>query len=306
MCYLILFYGAVLQTSTKNSIPSFIDVLGQKELFKHFNDDSLRDDDPRLIEIYKQTALFIENFREGFENFFESFSKPAGLKSQVPKSKRKQFLEINKSNIQTYRFSDTILAFTPLQTEKYHSEAINSVYGILMACGAMMVISLALRKTFRAAIDIGIGTDLSNGEVYGPVSYKVYELENKIAQYPRIVIGDGFCSYLLSLSKEIKQIPEQKEIDTKICKNLADVCIKMIVRDLDGQTILDYLGSNFRSNFGDAKLEGKMTQEELIEKAFKFVEEEHAKRKEMGDIKLAPRYQLLYSYFKARIQRKND
>jgi len=290
----------------RNYAVAFIDVLGQKELFKNFNTDSLRDDDPRLIDVHKQTALFIEHLREGFENFFKSFSESPKLESQVqvPESKRKQFVEVNKSEIKTYRFSDSILAFTPLQTEKYHSIAINGVYGILMACGAMMIISLFLRKPFRAAIDVGLGTDLSNGEVYGPVSYKVYELENKIAQYPRIVVGDELCSYLYSLSKEIRQLPEQEEIDIKLCKNLADVCLKMIIRDLDGQAILDYLGSNFRNNLGNAKLEGGMTEEKLIGKAFQFVEEEYNKKKKMGDRKLALRYFLLYNYFKAKTQAK--
>lgn len=287
-------------TIYRNYAVAFIDVLGQKELFKNFNSSFLKDNDPRLIEIHKQTVQFIEHLRTWFESFFESFSKPSGLESSVPKSKRKQFLEMHKSRIKTYRFSDSVLAFTSLQTEKYHSVAIGSVYGILMACGAMMIMSLVLKKAFRASIDVGIGTNLSNGEVYGPVSYKVYELESKIAQYPRIVIGDELCSYLLSLSKGIKQFPKQEDIDIKLCKILADVCLKMIIKDSDGQVILDYLGSNFKSNFGNVQLEGKMTQEELIEKAFQFVEEELAKRKKMADIKLVQRYQLLYNYFKTK------
>jgi len=279
---------------------AFIDVLGQKELFKNFNDNALRDNDPRLIDVHKQTTFIVECLRKEFESFFKSFTEDSELVSQVAESKQEQFKEMTKREIKTYGFSDCILAFTPLQREKYHSVAIGSVYGILMACGATIVMSLSKGKAFRAGIDIGIGTDLSNGEVYGPVSYKVYELENKIAQYPRIVIGDELCRYLSFLSEEIRQLPEQKEEDVKSCKILADECLKMISRDLDGQTILDYLGSNFRSNLSNAQLEGKMIQEELIEKAFKFVEGEYTKRKEMGDSKLALRYFLLYNYFKRR------
>lgn len=281
---------------------AFIDVLGQKEPFINFDMTSLATNDPRLIELHKQTALFVEHLRGWFESFFKALTEESKLASQVPESKREQFNEMKKSEIKTYRFSDCILAFTPLQTEKYHSTAINSVFGILMACGAMMVLSLSVRKAFRAAIDVGIGTDLSNGEVYGPVSYRVYELEHLIAQYPRIVIGDELCSYLSSLSKEIRQFDDQTIEDIKLCKIVADSCLKIIIRDLDGQIILDYLGSNFKDNLGNPQLEEQKTYEESIGKAFQFVEEEYNKRKKGRDSKLALRYYLLYNYFKARIQ----
>ncbi len=286
---------------------AFIDVLGQKESFSNFDAASLKDNDPRLIEIHKQTALFVENLRSWFEDFFKAVTEETKLASQVPEAKRGQFKEMVKSEIKTYRFSDSILAFTSLQTEKYHSIAINSVYGILMASGVMMVLSLAIRKSFRAAIEVGIGTDLSNGEIYGPVSYKVYELENKIAQYPRIVIGDELCSYLFSLSKEIRQFPEQQDEDIKLCKILADKCLKMIIRDLDGQTILDYLGDTFKDCLGGGfhHPDGSISEEQLLGRAFKFIEEEYDKRKRMQNNKLALRYYLLYNYFKARIQKQN-
>ena len=285
---------------------AFIDVLGQKGLFSNFDVTSLKNNDPRLIEIHKQTALFVERLRSWFEDFFKAAMEETKLTSQVPEAKREQFKEMVKSEIKTYIFSDSILAFTPLQAEKYHSTAIGSVYGILMACGAMMVLSLSVKKSFRAAIEVGIGTDLSSGEVYGPVSYKVYELENKIAQYPRIVIGDELCNYLSSLSKEIRQFPEQQEEDIKLCKILADECLKMIIRDLDGQPILDYLGDTFKNCLGGGfhHPDGAISEEELLGRAFKFIEEEYDKRKKMQDRKLALRYYLLYNYFKARIQRQ--
>lgn len=139
--------------------------------------------------------------------------------------------------------------------------------------------------------------------MYGSVSYQVYHLESKIAKYPRIVIGDELCSYLFSLSKGIKQFPEQKEEDIKLCKSLAEACLKMVIKDIDGQPILDYLGDSFKKNLNNSPLEGKMTYDETVNKAFQFVEEEYLKRKNTKDNKLALRYYLLYNYFKARIQK---
>ena len=281
---------------------AFIDVLGQKELFQTLEGQTLTDDDPKLIEVHKKTVMFVESLRRGFQSFFDAYTAEGEPSVQIDPSKKEQFKAMMKSNLKHQRFSDCIQAYTSLRTGTYHTNVLNGVLGILLACGSLLLLSLSLKKAFRAGIEVGIGTELDNGEIYGPALYRAYELENKVAQYPRIVIGQELMDYLVSVVKNDTPLPQQSKEDIALCRALAERCLKLIVRDLDGVLILDYLGKDFICNINvheDQAVE--KTYKESFENAFQFIESEYAKKRNSGDSKLALRYYLLLNYFKARM-----
>jgi len=278
---------------------AFVDILGQKEAFRDLTNQPLTDNHPKLIEAHKQTAFFVETLRKGFKDFFDAYTVEREPLVKVPSDKKEQFKAMLKSNLKHQRFSDCIQTYVCLHTDKYHSNAINGVFGVLLACGGMLLLSLAMKKVFRAGIEIGLGTELDNGEIYGPVLYKAYELESKIAEYPRIVIGQELIRYLTSLANAHKQLPEQAKEDVEWCRLTAMKCLKMIVRDLDGVLILDYLGAEFLKSINENP-ERAEEFENLFDLALKFIESEYSKRKQAQDKKLALRYYLLLNYFKAK------
>ena len=277
----------------------FIDVLGQKEAFQNLGNQPLTDNHPKLIEAHKQTAFFVETLRNGFKDFFDAYTAEKEPSVKVMPEKMDQFKAMLKSNLKHQRFSDCIQAYVCLHTDKYHSNAINGVFGALLACGSMLLLSLATKKAFRAGIEVGLGTELDNGEIYGPVLYKAYELESKVAEYPRIVVGRELTNYLTTLVNAHEQLPEQTKEDVELCKVMATSCRKMIVRDLDGVPILDYLGAEFLQNINENSERAKEL-EGVFNQALQFVESEYSKRKQAGDRKLALRYYLLLNYFKAK------
>jgi len=278
---------------------SFIDVLGQKEVFRELENEDLSDNHPKLIEAHKQTALFVEKLRSGFKDFFDAYTADKEPSVKIPLEKMDQFKAMLKSNLKHQRFSDSIQAYVCLHTDKYHSNAINGVFGALLACGGMLLLSLASKKAFRAGVEVGLGTELDNGEIYGPVLYKAYELESKVAEYPRIVVGRELINYLTTLANAHEQLPEQTKEDVELCKLMATNCLKMIVRDLDGVPILDYLGAEFLQSINENSERAKEF-EGVFKLALAFVESEYSKRKQAGDKKLALRYYLLLNYFKAK------
>ena len=278
---------------------AFIDVLGQKEAFADLGNEPLTDDHPKLIEAHKQTAFFIETLRNAFKDFFDAYTEEREPKAKVPPEKMDQFKAMLKSNLKHQRFSDCIQAYVCLHTDKYHSNAVNGVYGTLLACGGMLLLSLASKKAFRAGVEVGLGTELDNGEIYGPVLYKAYELESRVAEYPRIVVGRELINYLTQLAQGHKQIPEQAKEDVELCKLMATRCLKMIVQDLDSVPILDYLGNEFFQSINENP-ERAEEFGDVLNLAFEFVESEYLKRKQVGNKKLALRYYLLLNYFKAR------
>lgn len=278
---------------------AFIDVLGQKEAFQSIEDQPLTDNHPQLIEAHKQTAFFVETLRTGFKDFFDAYTADKEPSVKVPSEKMEQFKAMLKSNLKHQRFSDSIQAYVCLHTDTYHSNAINGVFGALLACGGMLLLSLASKKAFRAGVEVGLGTELDNGEIYGPVLYKAYELESKVAEYPRIVVGKELINYLTTLANAHEQLPEQTKEDVELCKLMATNCLKMIVRDLDGVPILDYLGAEFLQSINENSERAKEF-ESVFKLALAFVESEYSKRKQAGDRKLALRYYLLLNYFKAK------
>ncbi len=281
-----------------NYLVASVDVLGQKEAFKDMQAIPTDEESKKKFKkAHEETAVFIEAFREGFRNHFNTYSEDSESIVKVPEEKREKFEEIRKSLTIKYQFfSDSMLASIPLQTEKYQSNAINGVYGISGACGGMLLLSLSEKKAFRVGIDIGPGTELKDGDIYGPALERAYKLESEVAKYPRIVIGDEFLNYLLNLSHKTEQFPGQDDEDKEICKRMADLCLKMMIKDLDGVLILDYLGEELWNKI----LKKIDSSKEIFGKAYDFIKKEYEKKRDSGERKLALRYYLLHNYFRAR------
>ncbi|MHA1372526.1 MAG: hypothetical protein ACTSRA_22735 [Promethearchaeota archaeon] len=277
-----------------------VDILGQTEAFKgidHLPSD--QESQKKLREVHKETVLFIEALREGFKNYFESYLKDSESKIKVPKGKKKKFDAIRKSTSIKYQFfSDSMIASVPLETKDYHSNAVIGVHGVLGGCGGIFLFLLSEKKAFRVGIDVGIGTELKNGDVYGPALIKAYKLESKTAKYPRIVIGSELINYLKNLSNKEEQLPSQDKEDIEACKIMADFCMNMIVIDIDGLPILDYLGDKFLSSFKKIN-----DSQKILKKAYEFVKGEYKKQIDLGNNKLALRYYLLNNYFKVKFPR---
>lgn len=288
---------------------AFIDILGQKESFKEqgkyidLNLKSLSDDlfQEKLINAHKETAVTIENLRKGFKGFFDAYTANEEPKVSIPKEKIEQFKKMRQAEIDLQVFSDCILASCVLKPSgEYYSNIINSVHGVLMACCAMLFTSLSVRKPFRAGIEIGLATKMSNNEIYGPALFRAYELESRTAQYPRVVVGDELINFLVNLSKKHPQLKNQTKEDLEWCKLIADNCLKMIVVDIDGISILDYLGQESIHAVKDG------LDEDIIKRgyanALKFIEEEYKKWKDIKDQKMAQRYDALRRYYRAHPQ----
>jgi len=167
-----------------------------------------------------------------------------------------------------------------------------------MAYGGMALFALSQGKALRGAIDIGLGTKLSNGEVYGSVSLDVYELESKAAQYPRIVIGHGVIDFLQRfVNKANPSLASKTDKDIEVCVGMKENLLKMLVYDFDKVVILDYLGETLRTSLTNTE-DAKNCFPALINNAVKFIETEYAKRMNANRMELGKKYGYLLNYFK--------
>jgi len=184
----------------------------------------------------------------------------------------------------------------PLRVTGYQWNDLSAVRDMLISVGGTLLMTLAMDASFRAAIELGIGTDLENGDLYGPIRAEVYELEKARADYPRIIIGDRFFEYLKSFSEGRPQIPCRTERELRGSKDMAAMCMKMIAADPnDGSRILDYLGSEFREKtMCDCQNEG-------CREARVYIEKEFQDQTASGHDKVAEKFRKLRKYFDSRI-----
>jgi hypothetical protein len=149
---------------------------------------------------------------------------------------------------------------------------------------------LACGHTMRGGIDIGVGIELSDDEIYGAALSRAYQLENRIAQYPRIVLGDELISYIQS-----KRLATKGDFFSEANKEMADLCTELIAIDTDGLPFIDYLGKGFKQHIA------KNDTYDIVKKAYDFIMKESVRCQDIRDSKLAFRYTLLRNYFEARM-----
>ncbi|WP_372696570.1 hypothetical protein, partial [Immundisolibacter sp.] len=183
--------------------------------------------------------------------------------------------------------SDGIVSFVCLGDEVVKCK-MNGVFGVLGLAGTLCLAGLATGRPVRGAIEIAWGVELQPGELYGPAVACAYELENAVAQYPRIVVGPETMRYL----KRHANNPDQS-VFASVDREFAALCLSMLARDEDGHWIVHYLGDKFQS---------AITHEhhlELYSAAAKFVGEQVALYQSDKNSKLAFRYSHLSRYFQA-------
>lgn len=166
---------------------------------------------------------------------------------------------------------------------------INGAFALLGMAGSMcfMNLSAQFRNPIRGGIEIAWGTELRPGELYGPAIARSYELESEVAQYPRIAVGARMIEFL----ETVAGLPETDNAN-RYSAALARICLKMLIRDIDGRWMIHYLGPAFREAVSRAE------HLPMYKEALQFISDEYARLRKESDSKLATGYFHLLSYFR--------
>jgi hypothetical protein len=272
-------------------VVAFIDLLGQSDALREFQrlpDANNPDEMQKFISKVKETFGLMHGFHDSFSKFFSGYSHRSE-EFPLTDEQRKLYNQLGSNEIKLQRFSDGLLVSLSLQggLNKAHMRGVS---GILYSCGAMFIIWLAQGHPMRAGIDIGVAAEIYENELYGAALANAHQLENEVAQYPRIVIGDGLVDYFNSVEQSAKD-----DIATKSNKLMVAEAKNMIAIDDDGHPIVDYLGEVFRERFNSPEMI------KAVFDAYKFVLSQSAKWQHERNVKLAFRYANLRHYFDARL-----
>jgi hypothetical protein len=172
------------------------------------------------------------------------------------------------------------------------------INALLSVLGIQMLSFLAQGRPFRCGVEVGFGLEVEDGKLIGPPVQNAYELESKHAQYPRIVVGDRLAEYLQNMEKVGMQ--NGTALQNQASKSLARISNSWLGTDIDGETILNYLGSDFLSRLPSEKTDT------IISAALEFVDQEQARHRAQKNSRLAIRYACLETYFASHMKQKES
>jgi hypothetical protein len=269
----------------------FFDLLGQRELLRGItNIPTTPEERTPFLDKIRQSYGRVIALRDSFESLFKTAEAYRPRAELVPPQLRDQFLEaMTFPETKYYGISDSLVIAVPLGGQDENSRGMNGVYQALVAAAGMMVIMLAGRVVFRAGMDVGVGAPIEGREIYGPCLERAVWLEERVAEYPRIVVGGELINYLTSISQQTSQTKLGE-----IAREIAQRGLKTIMRDANGVPMLDFLGDTVKESVGRA------INSQIVQQAYDFVMAELRRFQQEGNDKLAARYSRLLKYMDER------
>ena len=266
----------------------YIDLLGQRDALKGQallpDDHDTPDGREKLISTLKKSIGSIVSLQESSEQFIKGSEIETDLFDHIPSEHISLAKKMRKSIVQVQRWSDGLMLYTPL-TDTDHFP-ISSISDLIVQAGALCYLGLAKGSPLRGGIEIGWAVELHEKELYGSAVARSYELENYVAGYPRIVLGNDLMDYIISLTRA-----GAESIEYRYQKNRAEMCLNYISLDTDGRPFINYLGENYVHD-----ISGK-NNSAIYGAARKYIVDQLAEHRKTQNTKLAFRYTHLLQFF---------
>jgi len=294
-----------------NFVVALYDVLNQSEKLKKWDNSCLLDaGDESALQAYDETAGLIRKMRTVFRSIFDgiaNFESSVSTEMQTEAIK-KDVEDAQSETIQHQSFSDTQIWFVRAASDSgvVHIQQICNMFS---GMALIHMLNIYLEVPARGAVSIGCGTDSlsvaeeEGQEIYGPVLETAYRLEDSVAKYPRVVVREGLKKYLAEeLSKWSKNSIDQDSTHTKYMVHFLKKANSCILKDRDGQWILDYAGEELAGQLAHSFKSTGVQPSQVIHKALAFTQQQISQHIDNGDEKLLGRYMLLKDYLESRKQ----
>lgn len=273
-------------------VVAFVDLLGQQghlgEL-KGLPDKANPEEMQGFVQALKNTYGVVTGMRRNFSKFFSAFTKENPRAAQLSPDQQVIYRQLTSEPIQFQSFSDSAIAYLPIRTDRLKLPC-RGIFGVLGASASTLLVSLAAGHPVRGGVDLGIGLEISKGEIYGSALARAHALESKVASYPRIVVGQELVTYLTLTAQQ-----RPYDIYSQANKEGARICLELLHQDKDGSTFIDFLGAGCKEHMTHG------LNAEVVQLCYRFVNNEVEKHKAAGDEKLLERYLALKEYIESRL-----
>lgn len=226
-----------------NYCVSLIDLLGQRKalegqgLLPPFETEAERSALNATLRKSVGAIIKLQSQAEEMLRSYLSLRLDSPFRVALPPEQHYLWDEMNFTRIKTQRWSDGLVSFLCLGDKDVKCR-MNGVFALFTLAGTLCFLGLATRSPIRGAIDVAWGVELHPGELYGAAVARAYELESEIAQYPRIVVGEEAVKLLQAHHVNTGQDPYSQND-----KSLAQMCLGMLVQEIDGNWIVHYLAA---------------------------------------------------------------
>lgn len=214
--------------TVKPYVLGYLDILGHTEALSHFKSESIN---------------FGNSRRELLDKGIEAAIMPVYLFNREIKEQFKNLRKMVKSkmfdyDLETRYFSDNAVVYSSLNEDIGHVPT-GSIYLLFGVMGLVHFKMMSSGIFVRGGIDYGFGVEIDNNVPNGDALLSAYELESKVADYPRIVVGEKLIRYL-----EYRYNINGKSRERMIEKSVIEKCRNMLIVD-GGQNTIDIFSTDF-------------------------------------------------------------
>jgi hypothetical protein len=269
---------------------AFIDIVGQRDkLNQLISLPRTEKEKQHIAEVIVEISEYVKQLRAQFNDFFNSAKQSTGLLDRLTPEQRKWAEQRKRSIIWRRGFSDSYIITIPCWYESRFGVHIGDISSCLYGICALSLWALTMRKPLRGGVEVHLGIEIEEHEVYGPVAVWAYDLESTKAEYPCVAIGQGLLNHLADIEPRCLDNPDGRHtlIDIKNCRSF-------ITTDIEGKPILDIMGEGVKS------VETEVTPH-LVKDAYKFVISQEKHFAKLADEKHTKRYSQLRQYCESRL-----
>lgn len=259
---------------------AYLDLLGQRdELMKLVELPFSPDTQETVLEILQRSAARVKVIRDAFALYFSAAISNA---ENTPEHQLRSDI-FDSIGFRQTGFADSFVIAVPLEHQYGPVAAAAGIWASLYGIGGIWLTAMSLGVPMRGGVDVERGIDLFPNEVYGPAAINAYTLESQVAEYPRVVVGDGLRQYLDHLAAQgpSNHIAAMRAAHSRhlICK-----------APDDGRPMLHMLAPDI---LAQAKFATTATE------AYAWVTHQCDVFSRQGNAKLESRYMRLLQYFQA-------
>jgi hypothetical protein len=267
-------------------VVAFVDLLGQSAVLSALDDIDLSSATPEMLQPkFAEAFAPVLVLRQDIDRYFEEAERSPD--PRLPEQARQMILDGRQ--VLRFAMSDSMVLAVPLAGAQIEGLRVVGISHLFQCLVSTMFVSLFRQSPIRGAIDLGLATQLSAGEIYGGALARAHRAESKCADYPRIVVGRR-VTHFLRVVRDMKG----DSIAQQFARQTADRCLQMLGRDHDGCTVLDYLGPYFHNaSYSEISTE-------RVQAAFDWARSEARRFEAAGRGEISRKYYQLASYFRAK------
>ena len=219
-------------------------------------------------------------FKDQFEQAVQTTERIARSRGATALQK-----QVFTPSIRYWGMSDSyVVAIPPPDDQEFSTVSrLIDVYRMLDVAAAVWLLAMSRDLPIRGGIELGFAIDVGEHEVYGHALAEAHRLESRVAQFPRVVVGEKLI-YLLNSAVDKAALRDAQE--AYMANNLAGLCWKCLRTDEDGQLEVDIAGGRVAAHMREHT-------PEVLTAVARNVQQQLKRHEDEGDNKLVERYQRL-------------